>query len=222
MTALATTSPLTYENINFLKQCKNRAEWLHESNRKLQRCMYPSTEETLGPILLRQKEDLQFIEPFVEQVTGLMNNLYQAAKFEDNINLMADIDQLYFGLDYSGPSSKLKEIPTIETLSTELATLYEQLSKYKTPEGDFDLYDIDNTVRHQRSPEEIEELEREEEEHRRAQDEQDDRDDMTISRVRSMYRSMSLTQIVDHYNRFASGWSPYIKSEMKKYLGVRR
>jgi hypothetical protein len=222
MTALATTSPLTYENINFLKQCKNRAEWLHESNRKLNRNLFPSTEETLGPILLRQKEDLQFIEPLVEQLTFLMHNLYQAAKFEDNINLMADIDQLYFGLEYSGPSSKLNEIPTTEKLLTELATLSEQLSKYKTPEGDFDLYGIDTTVRHQGSPREIEEMECEEMERRQAQDEQDDRDDMTISRVRSMYRSMSLTQIADHYNRFSSSWSPYIKSEIKKYLGMRR
>ena len=222
MAALAITTPLAQENIEelftFLKQCKNRTEWLPESNRKLQRCMYPSTEKTVVPILLRQKEDLQFIKPIVQQVTGLMHNLYQAAELEDNYSLMKSIDQLYFGLEYYEPCSTLNEIPTTEKLFTELATLSEQLSKYKTPEGDFDLYDINTTLRHRGTPQEIEE----EEERRRAQDEQDERDEVTISRIRSMYRSMSLTQIADHYNRSTSSWSPYIKSEMKKYLGVRR
>jgi hypothetical protein len=218
MAALAITTPLTQNNIEelftFLKQCRNRAEWLHESNRKLRRNLYPSTAEKLGPILQRQKEDLQFIEPLVEKVSGLMNSLFQAAQFEDNQNLMQDIDQLYFGLEYSGPCSKLKEIPTTENVLTEIVALSEQLSKYKTPEGDFDLYGIDTGLRHQGTPREIEQ----EEERRREQDEQDDRDDMEISRIRKMYRSMTITQMVDHYNSYSRRWSPGVRSAISKYL----
>ena len=226
MAALAITLPLTRENIKellqFLKQCEIRAAWLHESNGELNRNQFPSTEETLGPILQRQKEDLQFIKPLVDQVYGLMNNLFQAAEFDNDQNLMADIYQHYFEFENSGPSHNFKEISATENVLTELVALSEQLSKYKTPEGDFDLYGIDNTVRHQGTPREIEEIEREEMERRQAQDEQDARDDNIICRIRNMYRSMSLTQITDHYNRFVSSWSPYIKSEMRKYLGVRR
>jgi hypothetical protein len=59
-------------------------------------------------------------------------------------------------------------------------------------------------------------LEEEEEEY-----DQIERDYEAADAIKRNYRRMSITAVVDHYNRYSSKWSKTIRSEIKHYLGMK-